>query len=118
MTENNPGYSKRVAYVEDRALANGATYQSETFALGAYARIVGSLQCDKVVTVRIYQGPTESRPGHFSESWTSTGNADFGAGDGYNHLIRVPEGYGQIRITNSSGSAAVFSLDIGLTRAS
>lgn len=117
MTENNPGYAKRVASVEDRSLTNNGTYVSEVFPLGAYARIVGSLKCDKVVTVKVYQGPSEASPGHFAETWTSTGNADFGAGDGYAHLIRVPEGYGQIRISNTSGSTATFSLTIGLTRA-
>mgnify|MGYP007071660836 CR=1 FL=1 len=116
MTENNPGYSKRVALATG-TIANGATYQSETFALGAYGRIVGVLQCDKAVTAKIYQGPTEAAPGRASESWTSTGNADFGAGDLFSHLIRVPEGYGQIRLTNSSGATATFELTIGLTRA-
>lgn len=117
MVENNPGYAVRIVTETDKALATGSTWASSIFPLGAFARIVGSLKCNKVVTVKVYQGPTESSPGHFAESWTSTGDADFGAGDGFAHLIRVPEGYGQVRITNASGATATFSLALGLTRA-
>lgn len=116
MTENSPGYSKRVGLYEG-TLATGATYVVPTFAVGGYGRIVGTLNCNKAVTVQVLQGPSETYPGDASESWTSTGDANFGAGDLYSHLIRVPEGVAQIRISNASGATATYRLSVGLTRA-
>lgn len=117
MDGNNPGYAKRVE-VNEWTIPAGETRESIVFPLYSYGRIVGTLYSNRVCAVQVLQGPTESTYGDAGESWNSTGNADLGAGDLYNHLVRVPEGYGRIRVRNTTGASATVRLAIGLTRAS
>ncbi|MFI0609931.1 MAG: hypothetical protein ACH37Z_18805 [Anaerolineae bacterium] len=115
--DTNPGYAYRVGLYEV-TIAEGAKYETPVFPLASYGRIVGTLRADKVCAVQVFQGPTETAYSDASESWSSTGNADIGAGDLFSHLVRVPEGYGRLWITNSGVGSATVRLTLGLTRAS
>lgn len=116
MVNANPGYACRVG-VYEVTIAQGAKYETPVFALGSYGRIVGTLRADKVCEVQVFQGPTEANFGDASETWNSTGNANIGAGDLFSHLVRVPEGYGRIWVTNSGTGSATIRLTLGLTLA-
>lgn len=117
MDGNNPGQARRVELLEF-TLPAGETRESSVFPLYSYARIVGTLYSDRVLAVQVLQGPTATTYGDAGESWSSTGNADLGAGDLFNHLNRSPEGYGRIRVRNTTGASATVRLQIGLTQGS
>lgn len=114
---NNPGHAKRVALIES-PLATGQTLQTEVFPLYSFDRIGGTLHCNKAVTVTAYQGPSSDSPKYLDvgEGVNHPGNADIGQGTALNYEIFCAEGYGQVRIRNTSGETATIRLSVELRR--
>lgn len=113
--ENNPGHAKRVLLIE-QTLATGQTLESEVFPLYYYDIIGGTLHCNQVVTLTAYQGPSSTHPKYLDngQSLVHLGDANIGQATRINFDIFSAEGYGQIRISNSSGATATIRCAVEL----